>query len=204
MNKGLLNLFGPSGASYQYPNDQFLKLVTPFNVSNALFEYLTHLKFIDPDVLIWDTCSGIGVDTLQLARFFPNKILATEICPETHKCLSHNTKQFKRINHQLTSCFNIEQTAKNGVSAQMLIYFDPPWGSSYSSKEEFDFKKCPLDKSKTAIDFIDQWVGEHKMIIKSPIKSSTVEDHLRTHSVKHTILEFPNKRLKFILTTPAS
>lgn len=201
-NKGLLILFGSDYQKWSYYN-AFLKMVTPKSVSDSLFTAIqANPKWkVDPHWVIWDTCGGIGTDSIQLARHFRNKIVSTEINADTFAYLVNNINQFdfgKQITYLNADCLKVKIEKPPDV-----VYFDPPWGASYSSDEPFDLNQCPLASNgePSTMKFIEKWLLLAKMlIIKSPIKSDTVEkfceddERLLIH-----IYKFPSRKLKFIL-----
>ena len=185
-------LFGPEYYLWHYTKS-YLSFVTPYIVSKKIVE-LADKQWTLSDQVIFDMFAGIGTDTVSLSAYTKN-IVCTEIIPERFKMLKHNIKQAScdctiEIHNQ-DCCDKIDN---NEIS---LVFFDPPWGQTFTSDKEFSFADLKLDNNIKILNLAQTMLNRYgKMIIKSPIKCDSFDKLFKDNIVAS--YSFPKQRLKFL------
>lgn len=183
-------LFGDQLERWHYHSD-YLQYVTPDQIGQKLVS-LADNEYDLSRLHLWDMFSGIGTDTIKFSNMC-RKVTATEIDSKTHSNLKLNLKEFgvSNVDAHLADCTVF---APAGVD---LIYFDPPWGDTFESGREFDFKEIRLPNGKSIIELLHEIHKNHKnIIIKSPYDCMTFEIELDKYITR--IHAFPKPKLKYI------
>ena len=147
------------------------------------------------DKVIWDMFAGIGCDGLRLSTH-AGKVICTEIKSETFNDLAKNTEKFG-VNVEI---YNTDCCTKSNDIRCNVIYFDPPWGDTFKSGEDFDFNQVILNDGTGVLDLLKQVSSKYDMlIIKSPISSTSFEKELSEYQDNMLVFTFTQQKLKFLL-----
>jgi len=210
---GLQILFGPKYWLWYYDETK-LFYITPHYLSKQMTKYadllyqdILNRKANDPPLLIWDMFSGIGTDAIYFSRYF--NVIASELDKKTYQIFQKNIKSFNlsNINALNVNCISIASQINPDV-----IYYDPPWGETYRSKNKnFDFSQVFIDypnndderfgnlpKKVSCTDlakFLFRNVCKN-IIIKSPMNSNSF-DRIFNYNIVYTY-KYKNKNLKFL------
>jgi predicted RNA methylase len=183
-------LLGKDHIKWTCSDESYLAYITPDIIIQKIIELAReHFNGLT-DKVIWDMFSGIGSDGLRLA-IHSGKVICTEINPLTF----HDLKE----NFSIWGCDNIElfneDCSKSSVDCD-IIYFDPPWGSSFRSGASFDFKDVTLYNGTSVLDLAAKMQENHHMIIKSPISSDSFEELFAHKNIR--LFTFTQQKLKFL------
>ena len=134
MSSRLIYLLGSQHKQWKF-SECYLNYITPEIVANVVIS--TAIEYFDGlvDKVIWDMFAGIGTDAIRLA-VVSGKVICTEINKNTFEDLQYNVQSNKLENIQLLygNCFDFIKKIDCNI-----IYFDPPWGSTFQSGSDFDF-----------------------------------------------------------------
>ena len=176
-------LFGEKKLAH---NDSYLPFVTPHNVSETVIQQAQeHFDFSDK--IVWDMFAGIGTDAIKFADI-ANKVYCTEINPETYHNLLENTKGHENIITYNGNCLDYLSDIKANI-----IYFDPPWGSTFKSGQNFDFNDVKIN-DLTIPQLAIKLRNHAHLIIKAPIPSNSFEEALGTDI---DVFTFTKQKLNF-------
>lgn len=212
---GLQILFGPKYWAWNYDASR-LFYITPYFLSKQMARYADFLynkrndsilDNNDRSMICWDMFSGIGTDAVYLSSYF--SVIASEIDANTYQLLLSNVQSFnlKNVNCIKSNCISLVDKIKPDV-----IYYDPPWGESYRSKNKnFDFNHVYIDYPVSGTDDLPKKVSCtdlvkyifrnvcKNIIIKSPMNSSTF-DKIFAPNLAY-VHKCKNKNLKFLFVT---
>ena len=141
--------------------------------------------------------AGIGTDSLRLAKC-AGLVISTEINPDTFQCLKRNTSIAKIQNIEIHNldCFY----AKGKIGVPDVIYFDPPWGTSFKTGQPFSFDEIYLGNGQRIPDLFTitrECYPDASFIIKMPFMCD-FEKYIQESDIK-CILTFSRQKLKYIL-----
>jgi len=186
-------LFGENYHEWSYEKD-YLRLVSPDQVIKfVLNEADNHYNMAD--FHIWDMFGGIGTDAIRLASGC-RKVTCSEIDGTTYDHLKKNIEQqdVNNVTPIFSDCVAMLKTLPDDVD---LIYFDPPWGTSFESGKKFSFENITLPNGTNIMDLVKKCAATKKhLIIKSPENCLSFE--LAFDEQIKRILSFPKPKLKFI------
>lgn len=189
-NSKLHYLFGESYPEWHYVR-KFLSFVTPYSVSLKVAMMANdHYGLDKKRTVMWDMFSGIGSDCVNFGKYC--NLIGTEIDEETFSCLKKNTAKLSNVTVFNMDCCKYEDDDID------IVYFDPPWGDSFVSGEEFNFEDVKLDSNGTSVmDIADKIVTKYgNVIIKSPITSNSFEKRF-DDKIKERYI-FPKQKVKVL------
>lgn len=201
---GLKVLFGNDYSKWSYHPEQ-LSYVTPDYISQKMAELVKENYYPlfenaqDRDsIIIWDMFSGIGVDTIHLAKYF--RIVTTEINSEIYHLLQKNIKTFG-LESQILA-YPIDCLVKwPDLNYPDLVYFDPPWGETFKTGEEFKFDTVQLSNGALITDLVQRVYREKtpNLVIKCPLRCQSFETIFQAMGVEiNHIYLFKKHKLKFL------
>jgi predicted RNA methylase len=184
----LYYLLGTDYAQWTCNNPDYYNFITPnltilkiIEVSKEFFDGLA-------DKVIWDMFSGIGCDAVRFAAH-AGKVICTEINPKTYADLAVNTSNKRNIEIRNADCCNLDINCN-------IVYFDPPWGDTYRSGEQFDFSAVILADGRSVLSLAQEVSLNRNMIIKAPISSDSFEELFGDRI--GAVLTFTQQKLKFL------
>ena len=196
---GLRLLFGEEYQKWHYSGD-FLPMVTPFYVSQEIAQCAQ--ENFQNSKGIWDMFAGIGGDTVQFAKYFP--VIATEIDIVTYSHLYDNIMAFPSdknivVPHNVDCVAYMNNDMIGYLDQVDIVYFDPPWGESFQTGTDFDFSQVNLANGVNVVALFKQIIHKFsKLIVKTPITSTTFDKILIDAGLKPQFYTFAKHRLKFI------
>jgi hypothetical protein len=196
-------LLGADYMQWQCSDPTYHSFITPKIIINKIIELSKEHFHGLSDKVIWDMFAGIGCDAIRLSRH-AGKVIATELKEKTFRDLARNAQSG---NIELPgSCIEIYhadccQMASGGPDCN-IVYFDPPWGSTFKSGEPFDFKDVILDDGTPVLDLADSVSENHSMIIKAPFNCNSFEDLFQDRVTE--IFTFTKQKLKFLIVKAAN
>jgi len=228
--QGLQILFGDDWKRWSYLQSQ-LSYVTPCHISIKISELANHYYGKDSKC-VWDMFGGLGMDAINLSNFF-KMVIVTEIDHKVFQCLQNNIQNVlfspvdklkdkdkdkkdnddkddkdKRKNNVSIEAYNQDAIQKLNDKKFMkvinLVYFDPPWGTSFKTGEPFNFNNSIITDSsgneQSVITLLNKLHDKVKnIIIKSPILSTSFEEWALQKNIQIVqICEFPIHKLKYI------
>ena len=194
-NSKLYYLLDSNHDEWIYSDSDYLSYITPHIIIEKIISLSKeHFHGLN-DKVIWDMFAGIGCDGLRLSTH-SGKVICTEIKDETYEDLVKNTEKFGvNVETHNTDCCKKANDIRCNV-----IYFDPPWGETFKSGENFDFNDVILNDGTLVMDLLKQVASKYDMlIIKSPISSTSFEDALSEYEDNMLIFTFTQQKLKFLL-----
>lgn len=209
---GLQILFGNEWHKWTYLQDQ-LSYVTPNYISRKVAQLGKHY-FSDAQVC-WDMFGGMGMDAINLANVF-NKVIVTEVDPTICEIQANNLETLNTKSNVAAFCRDCVAASKDPEFMEGIdvIHFDPPWGETFRTYEEFYFENVHLpgpglpeesESSGPGINIISLlnylYQNIPRMILKSPIKCNSFErwaaDQVPPVNILQTC-EFPTHKLKYL------
>jgi FkbM family methyltransferase len=123
-------------------------------------EYIS--QFIPNDAIIVEAGAHIGMDTIEMAKFWPNStIYAFEPVPEIFEQLKKNTSKYKNV-----KCFKLGLSDKCG-KAKIFVSSGDSDGSSSLLKPKEHLKLHPKVKFDESIDIpivtLEKWAKDNKI-----------------------------------------
>lgn len=211
---GLQILFGDQWHEWSILEDQ-LSYVTPKYISEKVAQLAQHY-FGAKSHHCWDMFGGMGMDAVNFAEFF-DVVLVTEIDPRIFECQSENVSRFGMKGNIRAECIDCVQALENPslVSGVDLVHFDPPWGDSFRTGQEFYFEDVYLTTTASQGEVLSETSGKvpimelldkvyqnvPRMILKSPIKCHSFERWAASQKPPARVLqvcEFPTHKLKYL------
>ncbi len=186
----LVYLFGEKHESWKYEKN-YLSFVTPYLISSKV-SHIANEKLDLSNKVIWDMFAGIGADSIYFSKY-SKSVISTEINKTTYQHLCDNIDTFNcnNITTINSDCCLID----NGAD---LVFFDPPWGSTFISGNTFKFEELVLLNGVKILDLAEKVFDKYKtLIIKSPLKCESFEVLFGSHIT--SIWTFKNQKLKFLL-----
>jgi len=187
-------LFGKSAEQWKLPAE-YLGFATALCVREKAFKEADKFYHLE-DKVVWDMFAGIGSDAVTLGQYCKT-VHCTEIKKEiVEQYLIPNTDQFGNGNIQThhSDCSSSEQKLDPSPD---LVYFDPPWGSTYKPGKEFSFEGVTLDNGQNVLELLDRIREQYpKLIIKAPFNCQTFEKRYNDYIAR--VITFPRPKLKFI------
>jgi predicted RNA methylase len=194
-------LFGKSYNDWSYTDssagDQYLMYVTPDIIARQVVKS-SNARFQLRNKVVWDMFAGIGTDTLRFSQI-SGKVVSTEIDPLIFENLKKNVTSLQdRTNIEIHNmdCCEYEKNAEIDV-----VYFDPPWGSTFRSGSHFSFDNVALANGEKVLDIAKRLHQKYPMIIKSPAMCYSFEDLFSTEQI--TTQVYYKQKLKFLFVNKA-
>jgi predicted RNA methylase len=185
-------LFSTEEHVLSYPSDEYLDFITPADIFNIVIVNATVQFNCLSDKIVWDMFAGIGTDSLRLSKC-SGMVIATEINTDTFNCLKQNTEHTDNIYIYNQDCFTAN------IQTPDVIYFDPPWGSTFKTGHPFCFDDVRLDNSQTVPELflnIRARYPEAMFIIKLPFMCD-FEKYINEADIR-CILTFSRQKIKYI------
>lgn len=189
-------LLGQRHSEWSYP-DSHLAFITPDIIAEKVIA-LANEVFSLHDKILWDMFAGIGTDSVRFARV-SGRVIATEINSETFEHLQKNSETVDNLQVFNQNCTEL----LNNVACD-VVYFDPPWGCTFHSGQQFDFTDVAIDMPSTTskdinvVELAKLMQQRCHLIIKSPFLSDSFERVFSKDDII-SIHAFPNQKLKFLL-----
>lgn len=193
MASKLTYLFGPKAEQWTF-DPEYLPFVTPFQIRWKIVELsLAILDLNSRETVLWDMFAGIGTDSMEFSPHV-KRVICTELNKSTYDNMMKNISNFEFKNIET---YNIDCCSRTFKKAN-VVFFDPPWGETYVSGKDFDFKDVTLADGTNVVDLAHKIHSKYgTMIIKSPYESSTFEVEFDKYVKK--IVAFPKAKLKFLI-----
>lgn len=194
-------LLGPSYSVWSFPNARYICFITPVMVMTQVIKTYLNTRLSTGRLSVWDVFAGIGTDAIAFSKFGVfNKIIATEVLAETFSHMQRNITAFRTGSVQ---AHNADATVFE-IPDVDVIYFDPPWGETFKSGQEFSFDEVTLPNGVRVMDLLERFKGTGKaMIIKAPLLCKSFEAAFPQVRITH-VLTFSQQKLKFIFIKPVA
>lgn len=174
----------------KYPNNKYLTYVTPAAISKIIIAE-ANMQFNLSDKIVWDMFAGIGCDSVRFAEI-SGRVKCTELDVDTYRCLEQNTIG----DNNNIEIYN-QDCCEEDLSCD-IVYFDPPWGDTFKSGENFTFDDVMLLNGTKIVDLLLRIQRNHGVIVKSPYKCDTFDNLFNSDDIIR-IITFSKQKLKYLI-----